>query len=428
MTGYVMFSGLLNILFAYLIFNQSLLKNKKIILLLFLMVGTAGIISSSYPFVNELFFFLFLLLLTIKTKKESNVFLSTINVVFPLLITVLLSMLTSKLLGYFLSFDLSVTFALICSEAVLYLSLLLVSLFVKKSVLPLISENQNEKSVTVFLTLSYMLLQSFEIYVYYFGHSQMAFLTAVIVLSFLVLLYFYTESVSTSQKLKLEVEKQKIETKYMNEYAKETTKQYQSIRKFRHDYVNILSSLDYFIQLDDMKKLGDYYRDVIQPSQEAFTQGAIDLQVLENIHSEEIKSLIAVKLLLAKEQEIAVAIEVPDIIPKVLPVSGLVLIRMLGIILDNSIEEVAHITGGKINIGLFDLETHYLFIIKNSLRADTPPLHQLEVEGFSTKGVNRGLGLRNLNELSQREPQLTLETELTERAFIQKICLTKGEK
>lgn len=426
MLFYTTFSNLLNISFSYLIINKSVLKNKKILLLLLLMIGAAGIISNVYSFVNELLLFLFLFLLTIKTRKKTNAFLSTIIVACPFLIVNVLSFVTSELIGYLLNLNVSLTVAIVLSEVLLYIGVYLLSLLLNKRFIPFVISQKKEKIIAIFFISVYVLRQSFEIYVYYFGNKWLSVVSVVIILAFSTLIYFFIQSVSTSQELKLEIEKQKIEAKYLNEYAKETTKQYNEIRKFRHDYVNILSSLDYFIQANDMEKLATYYKEFIKPTQESLTKGAFIFQELKNIQSEEIKSIIAVKLLLAKEKEITVQIEVPDIIPKELPVNPVILIRILGIILDNSIEEVSHIANGKIEMGLFDMETHYLFIVKNSIRENTPPLHQLEIEGYSTKGENRGLGLSNLNDLSQKEKQLNLETEVTSTAFIQKISLIKG--
>ncbi|MGX7025952.1 GHKL domain-containing protein [Vagococcus hydrophili] len=307
----------------------------------------------------------------------------------------------------------------------MYIAIFIISSIVRKQLIPFIQGKKYEKIASTILIGCYILLQSLEIYLNYFGDEWLSVVSIVIILAFSILIYYVIHSISTSQELKLEVEKQKIELNYMNEYAKETTKQYNEIRKFRHDYINILSSLDYFIQLNDLEKLSAYYEKTIKPTQKYLSEGIFNFQELKNIEADDIKSIIAIKLLSAKEKEVEVQIEVPDIIPKILPVNSVVLIRMLGIILDNSIEEVADIKKGKIEVGLFDMENHYLFIIKNPIKKDILPLHQLEIQGYSTKGTNRGLGLSNLNELSNREKQLMLETEITSTAFIQKITLTK---
>lgn len=120
-------------------------------------------------------------------------------------------------------------------------------------------------------------------------------------MAFAVLIYTSMQSISNSQELRLEVVKQTLEMKYMNEYAKETTRQYNEIRKFKHDYVNILSSLDYFIQLKDMDKLSHCYQEVIRPTQELLDTNSFNFKELSNIKSDELKSILAIKMLLAKD-------------------------------------------------------------------------------------------------------------------------------
>lgn len=391
------------------------------------MIGSAGIVSDKYPFINDLVFFLFIFLLTIKVQRKQNIFLSTIIVVCPFLIVDILSFFSSKLLLLFLSLNIGTTKSIILLEFFFYIIIYLISYVVKTTFIPFIQSQQKEKLTAVTFIGIFVLRQIFEIYVYYFGNEWLSIVSIIIIVAFSVLIYLFIQSISTSQVLKLEVEKQQIEVKYMNEYAKETTKQYNEIRKFRHDYVNILSSLEYFIQTKDMDKLAAYYQEFIQPAHESLAKGAFNFQELKNIESDEIKSIFAIKLLSAREKELDVHIEIPDRIPQKLPINPVSLIRMLGIILDNSIEEASQIANGTVEIGIFDMEMSYLVIIKNSVRENIEPLYQLEVEGYSTKGENRGLGLSNLNEISQREKNLTLETEITPLAFIQKITLMKGE-
>jgi len=424
---YVTFSHLLNITFSYLIMNPSVWKNKKSFVLLLLMIGSAGIVSDTYPFINDLVFFILIFLLTVNIQKKQNIFLSTIVVVCPFLIVGILSFFSSTLFLFLLNLNIRIAMSTVLLEFFLYLLIYLISYMAKIKLIPFIQIHRKEKITAVIFIGIFVLRQSYEIYAYYFGNEWLSVVSIIIILAFSVLIYLYIQSISTSQVLKFEIEKQQIEVKYMNEYAKETTKQYNEIRKFKHDYVNVLSSLEYFIQTNDMDKLAAYYQEFIQPTQEDLIRGAFNFQELKNIQSDDIKSIFAIKLLSARKKEINVQIEIPDNIPQTLPVNSVSLIRILGIVLDNSIEEVFHIANGIIEIGIFDMETSYLFIVKNSIRENIEPLYKLEVEGYSTKGENRGLGLSNLNEISRKEQYLTLETEITPVAFIQKITLIKGE-
>ena len=391
------------------------------------MIGSAGIVSDMYPFINDLVFFIFVFLLTVKIQKEQNIFLSTIVVVCSFLIVGILSFFNPISLHFLLNLNIGITMSMVLLELFLYLMIYLISYMARTKFIPFVQIKRKEKMTAIIFIGIFVLRQSYEIYAFYFGNDWLSTVSIIIILAFSLLIYLFIQSFSTSQELKLEIERQQIEAKYMNEYVKETTKQYNEIRKFRHDYVNVLSSLEYFIQTNDMGKLATYYRKFIQPTQESLTRGAFNFQELKNIQLDDIKSIFAIKLLSAREKEIDVHIEIPDSIPKALPINPVALIRMLGIILDNSIEEVSQINNGTIEIGIFDMETSYLFIVKNSIRENIEPLHQLEVEGYSTKEDNRGLGLSNLHEISQREKNLTLETEITSTAFIQKITVMKGE-
>ncbi len=59
------------------------------------------------------------------------------------------------------------------------------------------------------------------------------------------------------------------------------------------------------------------------------------------------------------------------------------------------------------------------FIISNSVSENLPPLHQLKVSGYSTKGSNRGLGLSNLDSIVAHEAHLSLETSIQDNKFCQ---------
>lgn len=424
-------SALLNISFSYLVINKSILKNKKTIPLLLLIIGIIMAIGTAvvtYQFFDRLLLFFLLYLLTVKSQKDNQVFLSAIIVLSSFLIPIGLSHITAKIVRLFLNFGWNINIGLLISEIFLYFLIYAVSVLVRDKIIPLIQSRKKEKVIAVSLLAAYAGYESYEIYKYYFGTDVPVLVSIIIIIAFAVLIYNSTQSISSSQELKIEVEKQKLEVKYMNEYAKQITKQYNDIKKFKHDYVNILSSLDYFIQSNDMEKLALYYKDVIRPTEILLNNKPFNFPMLQNIEAEEIKSILAIKLMTATEQQIKVEIEMPDRIPKELPVDVVVLIRMIGIVFDNSIEEVIHIENGTIEVGFFDIDTSYLFIIKNPIRENTPPLYQLEKRGYSTKGEKRGLGLVNLSELSQREKNMTLETEMTETAFIQKIIIAKGGK
>ncbi|MGX7015008.1 GHKL domain-containing protein [Vagococcus silagei] len=241
-----------------------------------------------------------------------------------------------------------------------------------------------------------------------------------LMLLFLIIIF---NNIKNYQNLKQENEKKKIEIEYLIKYTDETQKNYQELRRFKHDYLNILLSLEYFIQQKDFSKLEEYYYSKIKKTGQQLTTESNEIKILENIESEEVKSIFMMKLLVARQKNITFSIEIPEKIANSTSVNIVILIRILGIILDNAIEAVENDKNGKIEIGIFLMTNATLFVIKNTLKEHIPPLHQLKQEGFSTKGPNRGLGLTNIDNLSQKEEYLTINTKISDSWFTQELFI-----
>jgi len=99
------------------------------------------------------------------------------------------------------------------------------------------------------------------------------------------------------------------------------------------------------------------------------------------------------------------------------------LVRILGIFLDNSIEELKYLEKGNLSIAIFLIEKDTYIIIENTTKNDMQSLHELKKEGFSTKGKDRGLGLSNADQLIQRYPYLLWETSIEKNKFIQTLII-----
>jgi len=101
----------------------------------------------------------------------------------------------------------------------------------------------------------------------------------------------------------------------------------------------------------------------------------------------------------------------------------IVLVRILGIFLDNSIEELKYLEKGNLSIAIFLIEKDTYIIIENTTKNDMQSLHELKKEEFSTKGKDRGLGLSNADQLIQRYPYLLWETSIEKNKFIQTLII-----
>lgn len=230
------------------------------------------------------------------------------------------------------------------------------------------------------------------------------------VLIFQVLFFSYEKESSLKRKQK--------ELRQFHLYVSELEKNYTEMRRFRHDYKNILLSIESYIESNDLNGLREYFYNNIKQVSSTMLQNDFKLAKLSNIGIKAMKSLFANKLILAQELGIDTDIEVYNKIEKV-PLDDLTLVRVLGIILDNAIEAASEVENGIFRIGIFLEEDALNIIVVNSCRKDIPPLFQLKKEGYSTKGKDRGLGLSNLEDIVTKEKYLTLDTKISEGFFTQ---------
>ena len=96
------------------------------------------------------------------------------------------------------------------------------------------------------------------------------------------------------------------------------------------------------------------------------------------------------KLYLAHEKGIEIDVNVPQKLDS-FPVPSIMLVRMLGIILDNAVEESSIIDKPKILFAGLRQEEAITFIIANKCRSDIPDLHVLKKNLIHQKGKNVGL-------------------------------------
>ncbi|PTE90765.1 ATP-binding protein, partial [Staphylococcus equorum] len=241
---------------------------------------------------------------------------------------------------------------------------------------------------------------------------------AVLIITTAVLII--TISFSIIRQIQYKRNMREIENYY--KYTLQIEKINHEMRKFRHDYVNILSTMSDFIRENDMEGLDQYFHEEILPMQDSMQMNAIKINGIENLKVREIKGLLTTKILQAQEKNIRISIEVPETIEKIeMPIINLS--RVIGILLDNAIEASEKIVDDPlIRIAFIKNEDDsVMFIVMNKCDTDMPRVHTLFQENFSTKGKNRGLGLSTLKELTDTTSNVLLDTTIDNNYFIQKV-------
>ncbi|ELI5508847.1 GHKL domain-containing protein [Staphylococcus pseudintermedius] len=212
--------------------------------------------------------------------------------------------------------------------------------------------------------------------------------------------------------------KQELDDYY--KYTVQIEKINNKMRKFRHDYTNILLTMSEYLREDDLEGLKQYYHEHISPLKSEFESNTMRLNGIENLKVREIKGLITTKILQAQENNIEITVEVADEITQI-DMDAIQLSRVLGIIMDNAIEASNTIEDPIIQIAFIKTDESVMIIIMNKAPKDMPKLHTLFQDGFSTKGNNRGIGLTTLKEIIDQTDNVFLDTTIENHYFIQKL-------
>lgn len=219
---------------------------------------------------------------------------------------------------------------------------------------------------------------------------------------------------------KITSESKSKEHEQLMEYTEKLELLYSDMRKFRHDYVNILSSMSEYIKDENMEALRKYYEEKIMDVSKVMDSNNLKLSSLKNIKVKEVKGILSSKLIKAQEKGINVSFENTEEIDMI-NMDTLILCRSIGIIIDNSIEELDLLGKGKMQVAFIKKENSLIFVVVNTCRDIEEKLFQLFKENFSTKGENRGLGLSNLKEMISACDNVNLDTRIENNLFIQEI-------
>ena len=220
----------------------------------------------------------------------------------------------------------------------------------------------------------------------------------------------YLEQVQTEAKQKA--------LQDLQDYTHNLENMYNSLRSFKHDYVNILLSISGYIENGDMEELKEFFESKIFPTKNLIDQGDYRLHQLGNIGVLEIKSLLCAKMIYAHESGIDVIIDIPDRVDGFL-MDTVDLARILGIFLDNAIEAALEVQSPQIGLHIIQNRVGVSIIISNRFRDEGVALHRLKQKGFSTKNGHQGIGLLNAMQIINSYDNVLLETTIQGGCFIQ---------
>lgn len=204
-------------------------------------------------------------------------------------------------------------------------------------------------------------------------------------------------------------------------YTKKLEESYGAMRKFKHDYLNILSTLECFICDKDIDSLSEYYYNKIMPTGHGLAEADSKLDSLSRIGNTELKSLISSKLIYSIELGINTDIEVKEPVTELF-MDSFDLARILGIFLDNAIEAALEANEKILRFCIVYKDGGLVILIQNTSRPLMVAISKINQPGISGKGENRGIGLSNAAEILEKYPNIIWDTSYRKPFFTQ--CLT----
>ena len=293
-----------------------------------------------------------------------------------------------------------------------------------------VTVNKNEHFQKTLATLSICIFLFFQIvlsawreqgYLIHFFSWQMILLTLLII-SIFISFFFYTRSLTERMAL----QQKDADQEHLKEYLEQIESHQRIVERISHDMGNVLSSIEGYLAAGNLTGLREYFYCRIKPITTGITEDTFALARLNNIKALEIKAILARKITEAQSAGIDTTLEVTDEIDDI-PINSVALVRMLGIILDNAIEELTILGKGQLMIACYKFGGGLTFIVQNTCRPDIQKLHTLKQAGFSTKGEGRGLGLSNLTEIAEsHSSNITLQTSIADGNFTQRLRIGGG--
>ncbi|WP_100404137.1 GHKL domain-containing protein [Bacillus sp. FJAT-42315] len=230
-------------------------------------------------------------------------------------------------------------------------------------------------------------------------------------LLFLVLLFFFFLSSHLFKEKVIQARKETAEQELLS-YTEKLEVMHEELASFRHDYLNLLLSLDEGVRARNIDLVEQVYNDIIKPTSTIMNHKELELVKLARIKVPEIKSIISVKVIAAHQKNVSVIIDTPHDIDRIY-IELVDFIRAISIIVDNAVEEASLSEKRELTIAFFEMDGEQKFIVKNSCRQKSIKLSEIYQKNVSSKlndTGDRGYGLFSLKRIVDSTPIISLET------------------
>ena len=265
-------------------------------------------------------------------------------------------------------------------------------------------DRQVHRIVVVMFIIMYALTLIFTVMQKLYDHVENLLIFLIIQLIFFWILYF-----SINRREKQRIHNELVENRLSNlkEYTDHLEQEQRKLRKFKHDYQNMLLSLEENLRSSDSQDAKDYLQTFKQYSDNYISESGLWMfNDFDNVKTPYLKSILINKTSQATEQGIDVHFECKYDVEEI-AMEPYDLVRIVGIAYDNAIEAVKNFDKErkKINIMVYRSKGQTEISIANPvLKAKN--LAHIKKEGITTKKGHFGFGLANIEEISNHYSNL----------------------
>lgn len=259
-------------------------------------------------------------------------------------------------------------------------------------------DRQVHRIVVVMFIIMYALTLIFTVMQKLYDHVENLLIFLIIQLIFFWILYF---SINRREKQRIHSELVENRLSNLKEYTDHLEQEQRKLRKFKHDYQNMLLSLEENLRSSDSQDAKDYLQTFKQYSDNYISESGLWMfNDFDNVKTPYLKSILINKTSQATEQGIDVHFECRYDVDQI-AMEPYDLVRIVGIAYDNAIEAVRNLDKNhrKINVMVYRTKGQTEVTIANPMQTTENLIH-LKKEGVTTKKGHSGLGLANIEEIS----------------------------
>lgn len=245
----------------------------------------------------------------------------------------------------------------------------------------------------------------------FFGSIWLDFFLLVVV----VILVILPAGLSYRELLLSKLKQHGDELEATHNYTHTLESHYAEYLSFKHDYKNIVSSLEYGIQLGNLSDIKTTYYSVIKTSEIGLLETRdLHLYLIVDIN---LKSAILVKYQYAKDLGVNFSVEINQPFQVSKFENDLNFYRLFNILIDNAIEAAAPSEKKIVTILFIDSKQ---IVIRNSYMGHIN-VENIATMGYSSKSDHSGFGLYFVNQYIAQHDHISLTTTVNSEIFTQKL-------